>query len=85
MWGFCTICVKTNLSSFFLSSFTVHTGAGLIVPEIQDDGQVNSLPHKKNGFIFLLFYFSFQFYKTHMLRFKSVLTWEVLCSQVYLY
>lgn len=23
-------------------SFTIHTGAGLIVPEIQDDGQVKS-------------------------------------------
>lgn len=29
-----------NVYMFRHLSFTIHTGAGLIVPEIQDDGQV---------------------------------------------
>jgi hypothetical protein len=32
------------VTSYFCS-FTVHTGAGLIVPEIQDDGQVCNFGH----------------------------------------
>lgn len=33
------------LVSSYFCSFTVHTGAGLIVPEIQDDGQVYHCGH----------------------------------------
>lgn len=36
------MCVYPYVNEFIVwsCSFTVHTGAGLIVPEIQDDGKV---------------------------------------------
>lgn len=46
--------MESTVFCSYSCSFTVHTGAGLIIPELQDDGQVNFDYHKLDMLMWLI-------------------------------